>query len=354
MARRLLVGTRKGLFDFRLDGEAWRAGVPALKGLPVPYAVRDPRSGRIWASLDHGHWGSKLARSKAEDESAFEETAPPKYPESTGKSARYYWILEPGHVQTPDTFWIGTEPGGLFVTHDGGETWSLVESLWALREKHNWMGGGRDDAGIHSIAVDPRDPQRLHVGVSCAGVLETTDSGETWAYRNEGVATALQPEEGSEYGCDPHRVVRSPSDPDVLWQQNHVGVWRSTNAGRTWTDLTQKPLVDFGFPIVAHPTMAETAWIVPMESDARRVTVDGALVVMRTDDGGKTWSEGRDGLPQENAWDFPFRHALDVSADGKTLAFGTTSGNLYVSGDGGRSWQTVTNNLPTVYSVRFA
>jgi len=168
------------------------------------------------------------------------------------------------------------------------------------------------------------------------------------------VATALQPEEGSEYGCDPHCIVRSPVDPDVLWQQNHVGVWRSTDAGRTWADLTAKPLVDFGFPIAAHPTQAATAWIVPMESDARRVAIDGALVVMRTDDGGKTWSEGREGLPQENAWDFPFRHALDVSADGETLAFGTTSGNLYISHDGGRTWRTLMNNLPTVYSVRFA
>lgn len=354
MSDRLLVGTRKGLFDFRRDGASWQAGAPALKGLPVPYATRDPRTGRVWASLDHGHWGSKLARSKDGDDTAFEETEPPKYPESTGKSARYYWILQPGHAETPDTFWVGTEPGGLFVTRDDGASWTLVESLWALCQEHRWMGGGRDDAGIHSIAPDPRDPQRLHIGVSCAGVLETTDGGETWAYRNEGVAVALQPEEGSEYGCDPHCVVRSPSDPDVLWQQNHVGVWRSTDAGLTWTDLTQKPLVDFGFPIAVHPANAKTAWIVPMESDARRVSIDGALVVMRTDDGGSTWSEGRDGLPQANAWDFPFRHALDVSTDGETLAMGTTSGNLYVSNDGGRSWQTITNNLPTVYSVRFA
>jgi len=355
MGDRLLVGTRKGLFDFRRAGARWSADAPALKGLPVPYAVLDPRTGRIWASLDHGHWGCKLARSKdGRDDMAFEETEPPRYPTSSGKTARYYWVLQPGHADTPDTFWVGTEPGGLFVTRDGGASWSLVESLWALRVEHNWMGGGRDDAGVHSIAIDPRGPERLHVAVSCAGVLETTDGGETWAYRNDGVAVALQPEEGSEYGCDPHLVVRSPTEPDVLWQQNHIGVWRSEDAGRTWRDLTAKPLVDFGFPIAVHPQKAATAWIVPMESDARRVAVDGALVVMRTDDGGATWTEGREGLPQENAWDFPLRHALDVSPDGRTLAFGTTSGNLYVSPDGGRTWTTVTNNLPTIYSVRFA
>jgi photosystem II stability/assembly factor-like uncharacterized protein len=140
----------------------------------------------------------------------------------------------------------------------------------------------------------------------------------------------------------------------VLWQQNHIGVYRSTNGGGEWSDLTQKPLVDFGFPVAVHPKKPDTAWLVPMESDARRMAVDGALVVMRTDDGGSRWSEGRAGLPQENAWDFPFRHAFDVSADGETLVLATTSGNVYVSEDGGAHWQSIAANLPLVYSARFA
>ena len=353
MGERILVSTRKGLFDVRRAGGTWTLGQPALKGLPVPYAVRDPRDGRIWASLDHGHWGSKIARSD-DDGRTFAEATPPTYPEATRKAARYYWVLAPGHAARPETFFIGTEPGGLFATTDGGASWSLVESLWSLCVEHNWMGGGRDQAGIHSIAIDPRDADRLLVGVSCAGVLETTDGGASWEYRNDGVPSALQPEEGSEYGCDPHCVTQSPSDPDVLWQQNHVGVFRSTDRGRRWAELTQKPLADFGFPIVVHPTRPDTAWIVPMESDARRMAIDGALVVTRTDDGGATWEACREGLPQENAWDFPFRHAMDVAADGETLAFGTTSGNLYVSGDGGRTWTAEATNLPAVYAVRFA
>ena len=263
-------------------------------------------------------------------------------------------MLQPGHASQPETFWIGTEPGGLFVTGDGGRTWSLVQSLWDRCVEHTWMGGGRDEAGIHSIVVDPRDANHLYVAVSCAGVLETKDGGRTWSYRNEGVASALQPEEGSAYGCDPHFVTACAADPDVLWQQNHLGVYRSADGAGTWAELTNKPYVDFGFAVAAHPQKPETAWIAPMESDARRMAVDGALVVMRTDDGGATWTEGREGLPQENAWDFPFRHALDVAADGEHLAFGTTSGNLYTSDDGGRTWACASHNLPTVYAVRFA
>ena len=353
MTERLLVGTRKGLFDVRHGNGTWRLDAPRLKGLPVPYAVRDAHAGRVWASLDHGHWGSKLARSD-DDGGKFEENEPPKYPEATGESARYYWILQPGHATEEGTLWVGTEPGGLFVTRDGGKTWALNESLWALRTEHKWMGGGRDQAGIHSICPDPRDAKRMHVAVSCAGVLETQDGGETWTYRNDGVQNVIEPEEGSEYGVDPHFVTRCEAAPDVLWQQNHIGVFRSTDAGETWRTLTQKPLVDFGFAVAAHPLRAETAWIVPMESDARRMAIDGALVVMRTDDGGSSWSEQRDGLPQQDAWDFPFRHALDVSADGERLAFGTTSGNLFVSEDGGATWQALAHHLPTIYSVRFA
>jgi photosystem II stability/assembly factor-like uncharacterized protein len=344
---RFLVGTRKGLFDVRRRGREWTLGKPALAGQPIANAVRDPRTGTTWASIDHGHWGVKLARSK-NDGGTFDETPPPKYPESAGVAARYYWELQPGHADERDTFWVGTEPGGLFVTRDDGATWSMVESLWRHRIDEKWFGGGRNEPGIHSVQVDPRDARRMHVGVSCGGTLETRDGGDTWAYRNEGVKT-VGPE-----GVDVHRLVRAPSEPDVLWQANHMGVYVSRDAGRSWKDLTQKPYVSFGFPVAVHPERAGTAWLVPMDGDANRTMVNGSMVVMRTDDFGDTWTQCRTGLPQQDAYDFPYRHALDVGSDGETLVFGTTSGNLYVSPDGGVSWRSIGTNLPLIYSVRFA
>jgi photosystem II stability/assembly factor-like uncharacterized protein len=133
-----------------------------------------------------------------------------------------------------------------------------------------------------------------------------------------------------------------------------MGIWRSPDGGVTWVDVAKKPYAQFGFPMTVHPEDARTAWFVPMDSDGARMAVGGALVVMRTTDAGATWEPMREGLPQKDAWDFPYRHAMDVGPDGRTVAFGTQSGNLYVSPDGGASWQALSHNLPAVYSLRFA
>ena len=352
MADRILLGTRKGVFDVRKTGGTWKAGEPKLKGEPIAYAVKDPRTKSVWASIDHGHWGCKLARSK-DDGATFAETQPPKYPEDAGASAKYYWVLQPGHASQPKTFFVGTQPGGLFRTDDDGASWSLVRPLWALCQQHKWTGGGRDDAAIHSILVDPRNAKRVLVGVSCAGVLETKDDGASWAYVNKGMPS-LVGAVPAEYVYDPHILSACPAAPDVIWQANHVGVLRTADGAASWTDISKKPLVHFGFVIGAHPKDPKRAWIVPMEADQHRMTINGALVVMRTDDGGATWKEQRSGLPQQDAWDFPYRHAFDVAPDGNTLAFGTTSGNFYVSEDGGEHWKHLFHSLPLVYSVRFA
>jgi photosystem II stability/assembly factor-like uncharacterized protein len=352
---RILIGTRKGLFEARRADAGWSLDRPALGGEPIAYATRDPRSGSIWASIDHGHWGVKLSRSRADD-GTYEEVDAPKYAEATGKSATYYWVLQPGHADRPKTFYVGTNPGALFQSDDDGATWAMNEPLWKMCAEHKWTGGGRDDAGIHSICINPNDPDHIYIAVSCAGVVETRDGGKSWTYVNKGLRMDYAPpdQQDVEYGHDPHCVVISPSDPSVLWQANHCGVYRTSNGAEHWEEVSQKPLIYFGFPLAVHPQQADTAWLVPMHSDDDRVTVDGHLRVMRTDDAGKTWTTQDTGLPQQNAWDFPYRHALDVAPDGETLVLGTTSGNLYVSGDGGASWETLSNNLPLIYSARFA
>jgi photosystem II stability/assembly factor-like uncharacterized protein len=349
---RILIGTRKGLFDVRRTGGTWQLAAPRLAGQVIPYAVRDPRDGTIWASIDHGHWGVKLSRSRDEG-ATFEAVDPPKYPEATGATAKYYWVIQPGPAARPGTIWIGTEPGGLFQSDDGGTSWRLNQPLWDLRKEHAWQGGGRGDAAIHSICWDPTDPDHVYVAISCAGVLETKDGGASWAYVNKGMINVFDPGSNADFGHDPHCVALAPSEPSVLWQANHCGVFRTTNGAATWDNLTQKPLVDFGFPVAVHPTNADVAWLVPMQSDEQRTTVEGRLMVVRTDDGGTTWQAHREGLPAPS-YDFPYRHGLDVSADGETLAFATTSGNLYVSGNGGRRWTTVSSSLPPAYSLRFA
>ena len=353
-SNRILIGTRKGLVEARKANGAWTLDEPLLPGQPIAYAMHDVRDGSDWASIDHGHWGVKLSRRKSGGE--FEEVAAPKYPEDGDTTAKYYWVLTPGHADRPGTMFVGTEPGGLFSTTDDGATWELNKPLWDMCVENKWMGGGRDGAGIHSIVIDPRDPDHMYVAVSCAGVCETKDGGATWAYANKGLRMDYAPPEGQdkEYGFDPHFMAMAPSDPEIIWQANHCGVYRSKDGSKTWDEISNKPHVYFGFPITPHPTNTERAWIVPMHSDNNRTTFDGRLFVMRTDDGGATWNEQTNGLPQSGAWDFPYRHSFDIGVDGETLAFGTTSGNAYISEDGGDSWQVLSNNLPLIYSLRFA
>ncbi|MBN4055028.1 hypothetical protein JYT15_00815 [Acidimicrobium ferrooxidans] len=359
MSNYLLVGTRKGLMSLeRNAGGGWKLLRTAHLGMPVPYAMRDPRSGDLWASLDHGHWGAKLRRSR-DDGQSWEEIEPPAYPEGAEvndgelASLDYLWIIAPGGDDQPGTLYIGTEPGGLFRSDDGGNAWSLVESLWNHPSRPGgWFGGGRDGPGIHSIIVDPRDSHQVRLGISCAGVFETTDGGESWNPRNSGLVADFLPDPSSEIGQDPHCLVQCRDQPDVLWQQNHCGIFRSTDCGANWSQVSVKgEVAHFGFPIVVDPTNGDNAWVVPAISDEIRIAIDGALCVSRTTDGGASWTELRTGLPQEACYDLIFRHAFDLGGD--ALAFGSTTGNLFVSEDRGDSWACVASHLPPIYSVRW-
>lgn len=355
MMNPIILGTHKGLLI--LDGETGQVMREFHPGVPVSYATTDPRTGVLWAGVDHGHWGRKLHFS-LDMGKTWEEAPAPKYPEGSetadGQPATcsYLWIITPGGADQPERLYIGTEPGGLFRSDNGGESFELVESLWNHpTRKEGWFGGGRDYAGSCSILVDPRDSNHLYVGISVGGVYESTDGGESWTPRNRGLMANYLPDPHAEVGHDPHFVTFSPANPDVLWQQNHCGVFRSADGAQTWQDVSRPP-VYFGFAIAVDEQDADVAWVVPAVSDEMRIAVDRALCVCRTDDGGQTWTDFRAGLPQHNCYDLVFRHALDVQGD--TLAFGTTNGNVYLSTDRGESWRCLGSSFAPVYSVRFA
>lgn len=360
----LLLGTRKGLLRLERGKSGWKFKDESHVGVPVPYAVRDARTDVLWASLDHGHWGCKLHRSKNQGKT-WEEVPAPTYPKGAKMKAyltskalpatlRYIWVIQPGHPSRPESLYLGTEPGGLFESKDGGDTFHLVRSFWNHPTRLDaWMGGGRDYPAIHSIFVDPRNPHRILAGISVAGVFETTDGGRSWSPRNTGLKAEYLPNPNVEVGHDPHLMVACESQPDVLWQQNHCGIFVSRDGAKTWRDISQKKgPANFGFAIAVDPQDPNSAWVVPAVSDEVRIAVDRALVVCRTRDGGKSWETHRAGLPQKNCYDVVFRHALDLSGD--TLVFGTTTGNLYFSDDRGKRWTNFGTNLPPIYSVRFA
>jgi photosystem II stability/assembly factor-like uncharacterized protein len=354
----LLLGTRKGLIAYHFKNGNWTAENISFDGVPVSIAYADERNGTWWACLDHGHWGVKLHRSNDRGKT-WEEVTAPAYPEGeeikegVPATTRYIWAMAHGGKKYPSRLWIGTDPGGLFISEDGGNSFQLVESLWHHpTRKDGWFGGGRDQPGIHSIVVDPRNEDHIYIGISCAGVFETFDAGKTWHIRNKGMKAEFLPNPDAETGYDPHIVVAAPTNPDIIWQQNHCGIYRSVDSGKTWDDISQPGgPAHFGFAIAVADDNSEQAWVAPALSDMTRTAIKGSLFICRTDDGGKTWKEQRKGLPQQNCFDIVYRHCL--ASSGNAVAFGTTTGNLFFSPDRGESWQVLNNYLPMIYSVQF-
>lgn len=359
MKTTLLLGTRKGLIAYRYRHDRWQMENLSFEGIPVSIAYADPRNGKWWACLDHGHWGVKLHHS-ADHGKSWVEVKAPAFPEGqevkdgVPAATRYIWAMSHGGKAYPSKLWIGTDPGGLFVSEDEGNNFELVQALWNdPSRKTNWMGGGRDLPGIHSVVVDPRDENHLFVGISCAGVFESADGGKTWAARNKGLRADFLPDPFAAIGHDPHLLVAAATDPDTLWQQNHCGIFRSTDGAKSWQDVGQaEGPARFGFAIAVAEDNADQAWVAPANSDGMRTAIHGALCICRTDDGGKSWRELKNGLPQENCFDIVYRHSLATS--GSALAFGTTTGNLFFSPDRGENWSCINNYLPMVYSVQFA
>lgn len=369
--RRLLVSTRKGLFVYRReDGGGWRIAHRAFLGENVTFTHHDPRDGTLYAALHLGHFGEKLHRSD-DGGATWAEVACPAYPpmpegyeepvnEMNGKPAAWalqlLWCLASGREGQPGRLYAGTIPGGLFVSDDRGESWAINEPLWMHPKRPGWFGGGYDWPGIHSICIDPRKQDTIRLGVSCGGVWETNDGGLTWEQRAHGMRADYAPP-GTEFEPDTqdaHLIVQCPGAPDHFWAQHHNGIFRSTDNAQSWTEITDVKPSGFGFAVAVHPADPDTAWFVPAVKDEHRVPVDGKLVVNRTTDGGQTFTALSDGLPQEDAYDLVFRHALAIDAAGENLAFGSTTGNLYVTPDGGEHWDTLSRHLPPVYAVAFA
>jgi photosystem II stability/assembly factor-like uncharacterized protein len=384
MSERILVGTRKGTFIVEKKGGRWSPRVSGHLGGCSNYVARDPHTGTLWAALGFGHWGAKLSRS-TDDGKTWADATQVKFPEG----ARYWsppmpeedgsegpvtmknatvlklWCLAFG----PGRIYVGTIPGGLFVSENGGDSFELNLPLWNHESRGgdlfkgegsgmtHWFGtpaseGGDFAPGIHSIVVDAKNPKRVLVGVSTAGVIETIDGGASWRGRNKGLLNDYLPNGEAEWGHDPHHVEMCSGQPEHVWQQNHCGVFYSCDGAATWKKVSNPTQgVHFGFPVAVDQKNGKTAWVVPGQSDQQRIAINGGLFVARTEDGGERWKELREGLPQENAYDVVYRHAFHNSGD--ALAFGSTTGNLYVSENRGDSWRTVANNLPPIYSVRF-
>lgn len=363
------ISTRKGLLTVRREARGWRVVDIAFRADPVSAVLPARNGGPMLAALNLGHFGAKLHRSDDEGRS-WRELPAPAFPPQPAEHADgagpdspdgpvgpdwklgMIWTLEADAAS--ERIWAGTLPGGLFFSDDRGETWTLNRRLWDRPERRAWMGGGFDVPGIHSIMLRADRPDDVMVGVSCGGVWASSDRGENWGLRTSGMRADFMPPEMAEDGNaqDPHRIVRSVSQPDVLWCQHHGGIWRSVDDGQRWESVVA-PVSSFGFALAVHPHDPDTAWFVPAEKDERRIPVDGRMVVNRTRDGGRSFETSRDGLPQQDCFDLVHRHALAVDASGDRLLVGSTTGNLWASDDGGTRWELVSSHLPPIAAITF-
>jgi photosystem II stability/assembly factor-like uncharacterized protein len=368
MSMRCHISSRKGLFTIERGVSGWAIVRASFLGDNCTLTMHDPRDGSLMTTLNHGHFGVKLHRS-TDGGTTWSEIGTPKYPEKPAGyvptlpvegvpadwSLKLVWALAPGGADEPGAVWCGTLPGGLFRSDDHGASWELNRPLWDEPLREQWFGGGAESPGIHSICVDPRDSKHVTVGVSCGGVWLTRDGGRTWQLGGAGMrAEFMPPEKQFEPNAqDPHLVAQCAARPDVLWVQHHNGIFRSTDAARSWTEIEHVKPSAFGFAVAVHPRDADTAWFVPAVKDEKRYPADGRVVVNRTRDGGKSFDTLARGLPQAHAYDLVYRHALDIDDGGDCLVMGSTTGTVWISEDQGESWQTVSSNLPPVYAVCF-
>jgi photosystem II stability/assembly factor-like uncharacterized protein len=352
----LLVGTKKGLFVLQgQPGGAFEVAARAFPGDVVEYATRDPRTGRTFASVTSGFYGPRLMWTDGDPDGEWQQAKGPAFPEDTDVAVERIWRIEPG--QADGLLYAGVAPASLFVSTDSGETWSLNRPLWQERLDGDWNPGAGGLA-LHSICPWPGDPQRLAVGVSAAGVWLTDDGGQTWRTGFTGLVPEYLPEgqrEGTNTLCV-HNMSRAPDRPERLMLQFHGGVYRSDDEGASWTDIGKDLPSDFGFPMVIDPADPDSAFVIPLVGAEDRVTPEGALRVYGTRDAGVSWSPLTHGLPQSDAWLTIYRQAFGGAGAGDDLrlAFGATSGEVFASGDAGRTWSTAADRLAPVTSVRFA
>lgn len=376
----VFVGTTKGGFIFTSDEKRkkWQMSDIQFKGWNVMHIQLDPRDQRLHAATNHFVYGPTTHHSddlgktwtQAKQSPALSRASQSGRPPSTmdeaflsegGESIKEkpekmikVWNIKPGRVSEPNVLYAGAQPASLFKSSDRGETWTLNENLYDHPQRGEW-GPGAGGLTLHTILLDPTNEQRMYIAVSAAGCYRTDDGGQTWKPYNKNVRADFMPNKFPEFGQCVHKMTMHPSTPNVLYQQNHCGVYRSDNFGEDWIDIGGDKLPSrFGFPVAVHPTDPKTIYIVLEESDEYHMSVDGRFSVWRSRDAGETWARLTKGLPERAHVDV-LREAMGTdSFEDAGVYIGTNTGQLFYTRDSGDNWELMADFLPPIQSVEAA
>jgi hypothetical protein len=385
---RVLVGTRKGAFVLTSDAkrENWEVSGPFFAGWEIYHLKGSPADpNRIYASQTSAWFGQIIQRSDDGGKTWFQPGLAPGEPTTTpdgmpkGESNKFaydispetgkpltthmwydgtqhpwefkrVWHLEPS-LTDPNHVYAGVEDAALFESRDGGQNWKELSGLRGHGTGPMWQPGAGGMC-LHSILLDPTNPERIFIAISAAGAFRTDDGGKTLKPINQGLRSQYIPDPKAEVGHCVHHIALHPSRPGTLFMQKHWDIMRSDDAGDSWHEVSGNLPTDFGFPIDIHAHEPETIYVVPIKSDSEHFPLDGKLRVYRSRSGGNEWEELTNGLPQKDCYVNVLRDAMAVdSLDSCGVYFGTTGGQVYCSADAGDTWKAIVRDLPAVLSV---
>jgi photosystem II stability/assembly factor-like uncharacterized protein len=380
---RVLAGTKKGGFILESDGkrDKWEVSGPHFAGWEIYHMKGSPVDpDRLYASQTSGWFGQLLQSSTDGGKTWFQpgvadgQDAVPSFPNKAPSRFVYdesgapltthqwydgtqrpwefkrVWHIEPS-LTDAKTVYAGVEDAALFKSTDGGASWHELPGLRGHGTGPNWQPGAGGMC-LHTIILDPKNPDRIYIAISAAGAFRTDDGGKTWKPINKGLMSQYIPDPDAEVGHCVHHIASHPAKPDTLFMQKHWHVMRSDNAGDQWTKVSGNLPTDFGFVIDVHAHEPETVYVVPIKSDSLHFPIDGALQVWRSKTGGNEWEALTNGLPQKDCYVNVLRDAMAVDRlDDCGIYFGTTGGQVYCSPDGGDTWNAIVHDLPAVLSV---
>ncbi len=361
---RVLVGTKKGAFVLTSDEgrRTWTVDGPHFGGWEIYHLKGSPADpNRIYLAQNTGWFGQLMQRSSdggrtweaVGNQFAYDgETGTHQWYDGTPHPWEFkrVWHVEPS-LTDPDTVYAGVEDAALFRSTDAGQTWQELTGLRNHGSGAQWAPGA-GGMGLHTILIDPTNPDRMFIAISAAGTFRTDDAGKTWTAINKGLRSEHIPDQDAEVGHCVHRIALHPSKPDTLFMQKHWDVMRTDNAGDSWREVSGNLPTDFGFVIDVHAHEPETIYVVPIKSDSEHYPPDGKLRVYRSRTGGNEWQELAKGLPERDCYVNVLRDAMAVDRlESCGIYFGTTGGQVYCSPDGGDTWSAIVRDLPAVLSV---